>query len=107
MRKEKCLAVYEPPTQGATYFLNWVSQIIDFHSIRYEKQVIIENFNLTPDNESIREFVDLYNLTNLIKTTCIKGKGYCIDLLLTNEKDSFKNTNTFKTGLTDHYLLIY
>ena len=53
MRKEKCLAVYEPPTQGATYFLNWVSQIIDFHSIRYEKQVIIENFNLTPDNELI------------------------------------------------------
>ena len=39
--------------------------------------------------------------------TCFKGTGSCIDLLLTNQKYSFKNTNAFETGLGDHHLLIY
>ena len=56
----------------------------------------------------MREFVDLYNMINSIKTTtCFKGIGSCIDLLLTNKKYSLKNTNTFSTGLSDHYLLIF
>ena len=61
LRKEQQLvvSVYKPPAQDATYFLNWLSQIIDFYSIKYEKQVIIWYFNLTPDNKSMREFVDL------------------------------------------------
>ena len=49
------------------------------------------------------EFMDLYNLIYLIKTTTyFKGTGY-----LTNQKYLFKNTNAFETGLSDHYLLIY
>ena len=45
----------------------------------YEKQVIVGDFNLTPDNKSMREFVDLHNLINLIETTtCFTGAGYSI-----------------------------
>ena len=62
------VSVHKLPAHNATYFLNWLSQIIDFYSITYERQVIIVDFNLTPDNKSMREFVDLYNLINLIKT---------------------------------------
>ena len=53
--------------------------------------------------------MDLYNLINLIKTTtCFKETGSCIDLLLINQKySSFKNTNAFETGLSDHHLFIY
>ena len=36
-----------------------------------------------------------------------KGRRSCIDLLLTNQKYSFENTNAFETGLSDHHLLIY
>ena len=52
LRKEKWLviSVYKPPSQNATYFLHWLSQVIDFYSITYEKQVIMGDFNLTPDN---------------------------------------------------------
>ena len=66
-------------------------------------------FNLTPDSKSMSEFVDLYNLTNLIKTTtCFKVTGSCIDLLLTNQKYPSKNTNTFETDLSsDDHLIIY
>ena len=110
LRKEKWLVVlvYKPPAQDTTYLLYWLSQIIDFYSITYEKQVVIGDFYLTPDNKSMREFVDLYNLIDLIETTtCFKGTESCIDLLLTNQKYSFKNTKAFETGLSDHYLLIY
>ena len=34
-------SAYKPPAQDATYFLNWLSRIIDFHSITYGKQVLI------------------------------------------------------------------
>ena len=48
------------------------------------------------------------NLFNLVKiNTCFKGEGSCIDLILTNRKYSFKNTCSFKTGLSDHPHLIY
>ena len=44
----------------------------------------------------MREFVDLYNLINWNKTnTCFKGTRSRINLLLTNQKFSFKNTNEF------------
>ena len=47
-------------------------------------------------------------LCNLIKVnTCFKGKGTCIDLILTNRKYSFKNTNTIETGLSDHHHMTY
>ena len=104
LRKEKWLVVwvYKSPAQDATYFLSWISQIIDFYSTTYEKQVIIGDFNLTPENKSLREFVDVYYLIDLIKaTTCFEGTGSSIDILLTNQKYSFKNTYAFETGLSD------
>ena len=47
LRKGKWLvvSVYKPPGEDATDFLNWLSQIIDFYSIMYEKQVVIGHFN--------------------------------------------------------------
>ena len=73
------VSIYKPPTQNVTLS----SQCnIDFYSITYKKQVIIGDFSLTPDNKGMREFMNLYNLINLIKTaTCFKGTGSCIDLL--------------------------
>ena len=55
--KEKwiALSVYKPPAQDATYFFNWLSQIIDFYNVTKEKQVIMEDFNLTPDNKTRRD----------------------------------------------------
>ena len=43
LRKEQWLvvSVCKPPAQDATYFLNQLSQIIDFHSITYGEQVLI------------------------------------------------------------------
>ena len=45
---------------------------------------------------------------NLVKNnTSFKGEGSCIDLILTNQFFSFKNSTPFETGLGDHHHLIY
>ena len=63
---------------------------------------------MEPNCLALTSFVQSFNLFNLIKTnTCFKGKGTCIDLILTNRKYCFKHSSTFKTGLSDHHHLVY
>ena len=52
-------------------------------------------------------FLNNENFINLVKgNTCFKGKGSCIDLILTNRRYSFKHTSSTETGLSDHHHLI-
>ena len=45
---------------------------------------------------------------NLIKeNTCFKGKGSCVDLILTNRRFSFKHSNSYETGISDRHHLIH
>ena len=62
-------------------------------------------FNTEPEEESIAEFLILYNLQNLAEqNTCFKNpdKPTCIaDLILTNYPPSFQDTGTSETELSD------
>ena len=70
--------------------------------------IIIGDFNLEPSDTTLKHFLDSNGLHNLIKGhTCFKGKGSLIDLILTNRKFSFKNTQSFETGLSDHHHMVY
>ena len=52
-------------------------------------------------------FMNNENLINLVKgNTCFKGKGSCIDLILTNRRYSFKHSSSTGTGLSGHRHLI-
>ena len=60
--------------------------------------------------ESIAEFLNLYNLINLVKqNTCFENpdKPTCIDLILTNCPRNFQNTDTFETRLSDIHKLTF
>ena len=47
------------------------------------------------------------NFINILKgNTCFKGKGSCVDLILTNKRHSFKHTSSTERGLSDHHHLI-
>ena len=50
----------------------------------------------------------LFNLESLINTpTCFQSdKLRCIDLILTNKKNLFKNSKTFEVGISDHHHLV-
>ena len=110
LRKEKWIfvAIYKPPSLNSQYFLDTLSDLLDFSSNHYDNKVILGDFNLKPTDPLIMTFLNEHDLINLIKnSTCFKGEGSCIDLILTNRKFSFKNSTSFETGLSDHHHLIY
>ena len=85
------ISLYRPPSQNSEYFLNSLTKI-----------------NLEPTDSALMGFLDSNSLSNWIKTnTCFKGKGSCIDLILTNRKFFFKFTSTYETGISDHHHMIY
>ena len=110
LRKEKWLviSVYRPPSQNSEFFLNFLTSIIDHFTKLFDNYIIIGDFNLEPSNTTVKHFLDSNRLHNLIKRhTCFKGKGSLINLILTNRKFSFKNTQSFETGLNDHHHMVY
>ena len=82
--------------------------MIEYFPVSYGNHVIKGDFNLETSTRLLKHLMNSNALYNLIKVnTCFKGNRTCIDLILTNWKYSFKNTNTFETGLSDHQHMIY
>ena len=69
---------------------------------------LIGDFNLSSDDVSFESFLQAYNLTSLIKEeTCFQSSNpSCIDVILTKQKNKYKLSNTFETGISDQYKLI-
>ena len=68
----------------------------------------IEGFNLTVENKNLEVFMSKLDLEFLIKKpTCFQSTSpCCIDLILTNKKESFKNSTVLDVGISDHQNLI-
>ncbi len=60
------------------------------------------------DGDIISNFVDNYNLNNLVKSpTCFKSDSpRCIDLILTNRERNFQSTVVQETGLSDFHAMV-
>ena len=70
-------------------------------------KVVFGDFNLKISHPVMLSFMNNENFINLVKgNTCFKGKGSCIDLILTNRSYSLKHTSSTETGLSDHHHLI-
>ena len=69
---------------------------------------LIGDFNLSSDDISLESFLQAYKLISLIKEpTCFQSSNpSCIDLILTNQKNMYKLSNTFETRISDHHKLI-
>ena len=110
LKKDKWLFVkiYKPPLQNNQYFVSILSDLLDFCATEYDNKVELGDLNLELLSPSMLSFMDSQNFVNLIKNKiCFKGAGSCIVLILRNGKYSFKNTSSYKTGLSDHDHLIY
>ena len=102
------MCIYRPPKQNNQHLLENLSSIADHYSSIYDNYTFLGDFNMEPKCPALSSFMQSFNLFNLIKTnTCFKGKGSCIDLILTNRKYCFKHSSTFETGLSDHHHLVY
>ena len=102
------MCIYRPPKQNNQYFLENLSSIADHYSSIYGNYIFLVEFNMEPNYPAFTSFMQSFNLLNLIKTnTCFKGKGSCIELILTKRKYCFKHSSTFESGLSDHHHLVY
>ena len=109
LRKKKWLLCfsYNPHKSNIANHLKNIWKTLDKFSAPYDNLILLGDFNVEPEEESIAEFLNLYNLRNLVKqNTCFKNpdKSTCIDLILKNCPRSFQNTDTFKIGLTFNVL---
>ena len=81
---------------------------VDIHSSKYENFLLLGDFNAEMTDLSLKEFYNLYSLKYLIKKpTCFKNPDNpkVIDLLLTNRRRSFCNSDTLETGFSDFHKL--
>ena len=85
---------------------NHLEIISNAFSTKYENIILLGDFNLCVDDETMRNFCNSYNLNNLIKQpTCFKNpeNPSCIDLTLTNKPRSSLSTCVIETGLSDFH----
>ena len=102
------ISIYRPPSQNSEFFLNSLTSTIYHFTKLFDNYVIIGDFNLEPSNTTLKPFLDSNWLHYLVKGhTGFKGKGSLIDLILTNRKFSFKDTQLFETGLSYHHHMVY
>ena len=87
---------------------NEVEKGLDFYHSKYEKFILFGDLNCEPSDSVIRDFMDSYNFTNMVRVpTCFKSSNpTCIDLILTNGKGSLKSTATAETRLSDFHVMI-
>ena len=81
---------------------------LDLHSSKYEKILILGDFNIEIEEANMKSFYKYYNLKSLIKQpTCYKNsnKPTCMDLILTNVPRMFQSTCVIGTGLSDFHLM--
>ena len=99
----------QAPSQENKYFLWYLINLLELYSTRYEKVIVLGDFNIEAENKVMEDLLREHTFYNMMKqNTCFKGgRDLCIDLLITNWKFSFMKTNFFKTGSGNHQNDIY
>ena len=76
-----------------------ISTGLEQFSATCDNLILIGDFNVEPEEENMLDFLNIYNLKNLVKQkACYKNPDNpsCIDLILTNCHRSFQNNNVFQ-----------
>ena len=102
------MSIYRSPSQNSEYLVNYLTKIVLYFASADDNHFILGNFNLEPTDTVLMGFLGSNSITHLIKTnTCFKGKGSCMDLILTNRTFFFKVTFTYEARLSDHHHMFY
>ena len=99
---------YTPPSQNEEFFISTLSKTINAFSTKYDNILLMGDFNLTIENKHFKELLSLFNKKILISSpTCFHAiNPACIDLISTNERNLFSNSNRCEVGISDHHYLV-
>ena len=110
-RKSKWLlfGTYHPPSQNDHFYFNTIGRALDIYTQKYDKILLVGDFNAEENENIMKNFLELYDLKNLVKDkTCFKSlqNPTSIDLFLTNCNKSFMHTSAISTGISDFHKMI-
>ena len=114
LRKTKILFFAGYRSDNKTYglskidFFEQIGLALDVYST-YDKFLLAGDFNTEEEVDTLEDFLLEHNAKNLVKEkTCFKSfdNPSCIDLFLTNSHQSFQNTTTVATGLSDFHKMV-
>ena len=98
------MAGYNPDKKKIGNFLDHVGKKLDKLLPQYENLILLGDFNSEMHEDDMKIFCETYDLTNLItEPTCFKSveNPSSIDVILTNRTQSFEDSVTIETGLSD------
>ena len=81
---------------------------LDLQFSKYDKILILGDFNVGIEGANINSFCENYNLKILIKQPTLyknPNKPTCIDLILTNVSHMFQSACVIETALSDFHLM--
>ena len=86
-RKSKLLLLgtYHPPSQNDDYYFKSIGDSVDIYCSDYQKYVLVGDFNADENEETMKQFLELYGLKNLVREkTCFKSMNNpsCIDIVI-------------------------
>ena len=99
---------YNPYKSDIKKHLTALKNYLDVHSSKYEKILILVDFNMEKKEANMESYCENYDLKSLIKQpTRYKNpnKPTSIDLILTNVPRIFQYTCVLETGLSDFHLM--
>ena len=107
-RKKKLLlcCTYNPNRNNISSHLDLLRRSLDLYSTEYEHFIIVGDSNTEVTQTSMKVFCDSCEFKILIKDpTCYRDpeSPSCIDLILTNNPNSFQNSWMIETGLPDFH----
>ena len=95
-------------SQSDEYFFYHLGKILDNFSTKYDRFVLLRDFNVQENETIFSEFLNTYNAKNIVKDkTCFKSieNPSCVDLIIMDKPGSFQHINVFETGIWDHHKL--
>ena len=110
-RKSKWLlfATYHPPPQNVEYYLRNVGSALDKYIKTYDECLLVGDFNAEVSETKMENFLETFVLSSLIhEKTCYKSliNPSCINLFLTNSRNSFKHSTVISPGLSEFHKMI-
>ena len=89
-------------------FTQNLSLILNLFLKNHDNDTFIGDFDLSSDDVPPESFLQIYNLTSLIKEAkCFRSSNPSwFNLILTNQKNINKLCNTFEIRISDHHKLI-
>ena len=102
------IGIYRPPSQPKDFFLEEMRKNFEQFCTKYENFLMIGDFNLSEDDDSLDQFMQELNLENVVKVpTCFKSDSpTCIELILTIDKKKLANIRAVETGLSDFHAMV-